>query len=396
MKILMLTPYLPYPLLSGGQIRTYNLLKNLSRKHSITLFSFIRNEEEKKYLKELSKYCHKVKVFKRRPAWDYRNVILSGFTAYPFLVAIYLSNKLRTAITRELKAEDYDLIHAETFYVMPNIPKIKTPILLVEQTIEYLGYQTFAKQTKALPLKPLLYFDVHKIKFWEKYFWKKADQLITMSKEDKKFITSLTGGKINIDVVANGVDIDHFEKTKKTTPKHPTVLFVGNFKWLPNLDAATFLVNQVWPQVLKKLPQAKLKIVGANPTREIKKLSQVENVSVTGDIPDIRDAFKDALVMLSPVRNGRGTRYKILESMATKTPVVATHLGVEGLGIKPGVHALVSDDPKKLAELTVKVLNDKKLAKKLSENGKKLVTQKYNWQTISANLDKIYKTLGKK
>lgn len=396
MKILMLTPYLPYPLLSGGQIRTYNLLKNLSRKHSITLFSFIRHQDEKKHLKELNKYCHKVKVFKRRPAWDFKNIILAGFTPYPFLVAIYLSNRLRQAVAQELKAEKYHLIHAETFYVCPNIPKTRTPILLVEQTIEYLGYQTFARQTKILPLKPFLFFDVVKIKFWEKHFWKKANQLITMSKDDKKFIASQTHGKINIDVVANGVDIKHFEQIKKVIPAKPTVLFVGNFKWLPNLDAATFLATQVWPQVLKLKPQAQLKIVGANPTKDIRRLGEIKNVSVLGDIADIRDAFKDASVMLSPVRNGRGTRYKILESMATKTPVVATHLGVEGLDIKPGEHALVSDDPKKLASLTAKVLNNKKLAQKLSDNGKKLVTTKYNWLTISANLDKIYQTLGNK
>ena len=80
MKILMLTPYLPYPLHSGGQIRSYNLLKDLSKKHQITLFSFIRSENEKKHIKELKKFCHHVKVFKRRKAWDPRNIILSGLT----------------------------------------------------------------------------------------------------------------------------------------------------------------------------------------------------------------------------------------------------------------------------------------------------------------------------
>src|SRR3990167_3248124 len=138
MKILMLTPYLPYPLLSGGQIRSYNLLKNLSRKHDITLFSFIRKNEEQAHIPELQKFCRKVVVFKRRPAWDIRNLIISGLTAYPFLVSIYISHTLRTQVTKELQDNDYDLIHAETFYVMPNIPKTNIPTLLVEQTIEYL------------------------------------------------------------------------------------------------------------------------------------------------------------------------------------------------------------------------------------------------------------------
>ena len=390
----MLTPYLPYPLLSGGQIRTYNLLKNLKTKHDITLFSFIRKEEERRYIPHLKKFCRSVQVFKRRSAWDLRNIALATFTTYPFLVAIYLSNQLRSSVARELETNRYDLIHAETFYVMPNIPKTKTPILLVEQTIEYMGYHTFAKQSKLFPVKPLLFFDVAKIKYWEKYFWKKASRLITMSHEDKKFIQALTQEKINIDVVANGVDISHFNQVKKTKGKRPVVLFVGNFKWLPNKDAAIFLVEDIWPLIREKIPKASLLIVGANPTDEIKKLAAVSGVSVQGNIPDIRTAFSKASVMLSPVRNGRGTRYKILESMATETPVVATHLSVEGLDIKPGKHALVSDDASQLAEYTVKVLTTPKLQKKLSQSGKRLVTKKYNWKTISLDLDSIYRELG--
>ncbi len=395
MKILMLTPYLPYPLLSGGQIRTYNLLKNLSSKHDITLFSFIRKQPERRFIPELAKFCRQVKVFIRRPAWDLRNLLLAGFTSYPFLVAIYLSRKLKTQVSQALATQKYDLIHAETFYVMPNIPKTSTPIILVEQTIEYLGYQTFANQTKLFPLKPFLLFDVLKIKYWEKHFWRKAQRLVTMSQEDKTFILDSTHQKIQVDVVANGVDIDYFDQTRKVSSPNSTVLFVGNFKWLPNRDAATFLARTIWPLIKSRLPQARLKIVGANPTREIKSLANIDGVSVTGDVPDIRTAFSNATVLLAPIRNGRGTRYKILESMASQTPVVATNLAVEGLNIKPGIHALISDHPHTLADYTLKVLRDAQLRTKLAENGSQLVKKQYDWRKISRDLDRIYQELGK-
>lgn len=394
MKILMLTPYLPFPLLSGGQIRTYNLLKNLKDTHDITLFSFIRKEKERDFIPELEKFCSKVRVFKRRPAWDLRNLMLAGFTSYPFLVAIYLSRHLRSAMKRELETEKYDLIHAETFYVMPNIPSTSISTLLVEQTIEYLGYQTFAQQTKFLPLKPFLFFDVAKIKYWEKYYWKKANRLATMSSEDKSFIQKLTKKQINIDVVANGVDIQYFSKVKKQKTKHPIVLFVGNFKWLPNKDAAKHLVNDIWPHIRTRIPQARLWIVGANPTSEIKKLGKIAGVKVEGEIADIRTAFSRASIMLAPIRNGRGTRYKILESMAAKTPVVATKLSVEGIDVTDNKDVLISDDPLKLADYTVKVLNNQKLQDKLRKNGAKLIAQKYNWKKISKSLDNIYQQLG--
>src|SRR3990170_2649779 len=128
MKILMITPYLPYPLVSGGQIRTYNLLKNLAHKHQITLASFIRSPEEKKYIRELEPYCQKVIIFKRRKAWSPINILLSALTPFPFLVCIYFDIRIRRIIREELNRQKYDLIHAETFYVMPNIPKTKIPI----------------------------------------------------------------------------------------------------------------------------------------------------------------------------------------------------------------------------------------------------------------------------
>jgi hypothetical protein len=169
----MLTPYLPYPLVSGGQIRTYNLLKNLSRQHQITLFSLIKDDNEKQYLKELEPFCQKIEVFKRTfSPWHPKNILRAGFTLYPFLVTRNLVNATKGAVAREISLQHYDLIHAETFYMMPNIPQTNIPVILVEQTIEYLGYQSYTSKTKLWPIKPLLNLDILKIKYWEKYYWK--------------------------------------------------------------------------------------------------------------------------------------------------------------------------------------------------------------------------------
>ena len=248
----MLTPYFPYPLHSGGQIRSYNLLKNLSKKHEITLFSFIRSKNEEKHIKELKKFCHDVKIFKRRKAWDPRNIILSGLTLYPFLVSIYFSKHVKKAILKELQNYNYDLIHAETFYVMPNLPNsVKIPTLLVEQTIEYAVYQRYVKDFNFFLLKPLLYFDVFKIKFWEKYYWNRATRLVAMSNSDKTIMQRFVKGR-KVNVVANGVDVKHFSAKCRSSsgrnlqkPKTPTILFVGNFKWLPNKDDVIKAVKKV-------------------------------------------------------------------------------------------------------------------------------------------------------
>jgi len=396
MKILMLTPYLPYPLLSGGQIRTFNLLKNLKNRHEITLFSLIKDDEERQYIPKLQELCKKVVLLKRtKNPWDLRNVLLAGFTAYPFVVTRNMPVKAARLIDRELKQNNYDLIHAETFYMMPNIPKTKVPTLLVEQTIEYLGYQSYANKTKFWPIKPLLYVDIAKIKFWEKYYWQQATRLVTMSDEDKRFISREVGKKIAIDVVANGVDMDFFARAKKDYPEDPTVLFVGTFKWLPNADAVEFLVEEIWPHIIKQIPNAKLHIVGFSPNNKIINYGKKLSIKISGGIADIRDAYRKAHVLLAPIRSGKGTRYKVLEAMAMGLPVVGTPLSVEGLDVRPGIEALVANSPKGLAQKTVQLLKDKALQQTLAKNGKVLVTNKYDWKIISRELDRIYQDLGR-
>src|SRR3989339_355319 len=383
MKVLMLTPYLPYPLVSGGQIRTYNLLKHLSKNHEITLFALIKDEGERQHLSELQKYCQKIKLFKRtKNPFVLRNILLAGFSPYPFVVPRNLPLGMRKAVQAELSREHYNLIHAETFYMMPNIPATTVPIILAEKTIEYLGYQDYMKKANPL-LRPILALDVMKIKYWERYFWNKADKLITMSEEDKRFIEQELGIKKNISVVANGVDLEFFSKVKKSLPKDPTVLFVGTFKWLPNIEAVDEIVRKIWPGVSRSIPQAKLKIVGFSPTDKIKSYGEDPSIEVLGGIDDIRDAFAAAHVLLAPIRSGKGTRYKVLEAMITGTPVAATTLAVEGLELKNGREVLIADTPASLAKETVKLLKNASLQSKLALAGKQIVRQGYSWDIIA-------------
>ena len=394
MKILMITPYFPYPLVSGGQIRTYNLLKNLSSKHEITLASFIRDPTEIQYLNRLKPFCKKIIVFKRRKAWSPVNILLSIITPYPFLVSIYFDPFVKGQIKKELLRENYDLIHAETFYVMPNIPKTNVPVFLVEQVIEYLVYQRFVECLTPflLPLKPFLFLDVFKIKFWERHYWQKAKRLAAMSAQDQKFIQNYNP-KLTVDVVANGVDIDFFAQTKRKKLPVPTVLFIGNFKWLPNRDATKYLVEEIWPLIKKEIENCQLWIVGRNPPADIKKY-QSQDIKVDGKVGDIRSAYGSSSVLLAPIRNGRGTKYKILEAMATKTPIVGTSLAIEGIDAKNNNQVYIADNPEDLAQKTVNILKNPAIGEKLAQAAYLLVGQAYNWQIISSKLDRLYQEVG--
>jgi polysaccharide biosynthesis protein PslH len=309
---------------------------------------------------------------------------------------MYQSPELKSALTAEIATGKYNLIHAETFYVMPNIPQTSLPIILVVQTIEHLGYKEFTKRLGNPLLKPFFYWDVQKIKHWEELYWRTASRLIAMSDEDKSYIQRRTPDVGDISVVANGVDVEFFNEVPKSLSDEFVVLFVGTFKWLPNVEAVTYLVENVWEKIKLTIPKAKLWIVGNSPTDKIQSyMANDTSIVVKGRVSDIRDAYKRANVLLAPVWSGKGTRYKILEAMATATPIVATPLAVEGLAVENGVHALLGKTSQELADATIRLYQDKKLAASLAQNGKRLVASNYEWESIAQKLDQVYQGVGR-
>ena len=143
------------------------------------------------------------------------------------------------------------------------------------------------------------------------------------------------------------------------------------------------------------MPSAKLLIVGNSPTAKALSYQQKDSsITVIGGIPDIRDAYAKAHVLLAPVFSGKGTRYKILEAMATGTPAVGTKIALEGLNITPGKQAIVANTAEEMATAVHNVVSHPKLQQQLAHNGKKFVSEKYDWKTISTKLDKIYRQVG--
>lgn len=395
MKLLMLTPYLPYPLLTGGQTRSYNLIKRLSSLgHQITLFCLVKNEDERKYAGELEKFCEEVKVFKRsEKPWTIKNILKAGMSFYPFLVIRNWAKGEKGAIEEKIKEEKFDLIHAETFYVMPHIPRTSIPILLVEQTIEYLVYRHFADKFKIPFIKQLLYIDVAKMKFWELKYWRRARKVVAMSDDDKKMMLHELKD-LDVDIVPNGVDSDFFGKSIAVKSKEQIVLYLGNFTWLQNREAVEVLINKVWPKIKSGLPDTKLWIVGKDAENFFSNL-QSSDIEVM-EVLDVRTAYQKASVLVAPIYGGGGTRYKNFEAFASGLPVVTTSIGIRGTSAVDGVNVIIRDNPDEIASAAVKLLTDKELYKKISENARKMVREEYDWDPIARNLSKIYEDLGKK
>ncbi|MDO8639150.1 MAG: glycosyltransferase family 4 protein [Candidatus Daviesbacteria bacterium] len=390
MKILMLTPYLPFPPSSGGQIRSFNLIKQLSKKHQITLYSLIKYDEEKEYVKELEKYCEQVKIFERpQTPWTFSNILRTGLSLYPFLVIRNFSEKEKKDVANILEREKFDIIHAETFYVCPHIPNTNIPIVLVDQTIEFQVYQHFVDDFKYFFLKPILWIDVLKIKFWETHYWKKAARAIAVSASDANKMMKLVPG-LKVSVIPNGAGEDLMEDVPIHFSK--TLLFMSNYDWMQNIEAARILVQEVFPRVLEQVPDAKLRIAGQH-TEKICDLAS-DNVEIIDleieDIKGVKKAYHESGILVAPLYGPGGTRLKILGAMAAKLPVVTTNIGIEGISAENGVSALYGESPKELAQLVITLLEDKDLYKKIALNARKLVEEKYSYQAISKKLDEVY------
>jgi len=397
MKILMVTPYVPYPPSSGGQIRTFNLLKHLSVDNDITLVALYKNESEKKYYSYLNSYCKKIYLCQRpKKPWTLKTIYRTLTSFSPFLVVRNFSSEAESIIKHLLKIEKFDVIHAETFYVMPHIPETKIPIVLVEQTIEYNVYKHFVA---SLPFyyRMFLYFDIDimKLKYWERFYWKKADIVVAVSYPDEKIIKSQEED-IKTSVVPNGAGDEMI--VPMLLPKNlkkPIIFFQGNFFWLQNVEAALFLIEKIYPLLAQKMPDVEVIIAGQN----AEKIGSINNQKIkiinilSDDIQKVRELFNQATLFIAPIFGPGGTRLKLLASMGSGVPVISTKTGVEGLEVFDNQQILIAEEPQEFIDKISMILKDKVLYEKIRKNAYQLVKEKYQWKKIAGKLKTVYRNL---
>lgn len=394
MKILMLVPYLPYPPFEGGQIRSYKLIKLLSEKHDITLVCFTRQHNTPDQIEHMRRFCKKIIVIERGKTWTLKNILRTGFSPYPFLINIYFSPKTRRLLADELAHTHYDLIHAEMFYTLPYLPEHHIPTILVEQTIMSRVFSHQVKTDKRFWFKPLMAIDILKMQFWEKYYWKRVDKVVTVSEEDAAVIQRMIPG-IKIDIVPNGVGED-FSNMPRLTHYNHTLYYMGDYKWIQNWEAVDLLAKKVFPLVKKEIPDAKLVIAGKFPTSEVRALAgpDIEVLEFKGnDGQSVVDACLKSGLFVAPMYAPGGTRLKILASMAAMMPVVTTPIGAEGYGAVDGESIMIGESLADIAAQAIKILKDRALYEKVAKNARRLVDTKFTWGPIAKKLENIYNSV---
>lgn len=378
----MVSSYLPYPLFNGGNIRLYNLLKHLSKKNQITLICEKRNYQTQIDINEVKKFCKEVITVPRKKQWSLSNILKSTFSLNPFLLVGHTNPEMKKAIERSLIENHFDLIHIETFYVFQNLPSTELPVVLVEHNIEYLVYKRYVDQSPFW-LRPFLNLDIRKLKIKENYFWRKATKLVAVASSEKEIMDQ------NSTIVPNGVDIEKFKfknPKEKIGEKEKLILFIGDFKWIENRDSIEWILKKIWPKINQQF-NIKLWVVGREIPESIKKM-ETKNVIFDENVLNTQKAYEKSYILLSPIKVGGGTSFKILEAMASGVPVVTTTLGASG--ITDGSELISADSDKEIVDKVEELLLNPTLYEKTSQKARKLAEERFNWESIAVKLEKVY------
>ncbi|OGS25456.1 MAG: hypothetical protein A2297_06970 [Elusimicrobia bacterium RIFOXYB2_FULL_48_7] len=399
MNILFLTHSFPYPIDEGIKLMAYNLIKELSARHKVSLLSLIESEAENKHALELKRYCQKVEtvhhVLPRSPKQRLFNTL---FQKEPFNILQFYSLDFAVKLKQMLNEEKYDLVHfnfMNTTFYRNDIPEDMPCVFCSYDAMSMHFFRNISAEKSAMK-KFYLRNQWKKLERYEIAMLPRFNRTVVVSPVDRDWFLDLFKGiqkKPDISIVPIGVDPDYF-KPVFMEDDYPSVIFRGIMGFLPNIDAALYFQKEIFPAISREIPETKYYIVGKNPTEEVRAASNSRKVVVTGYVDDIRPYIAKATVNVCPMRVGTGMKYKIIESMALGTPTVATAFSCAGIPeLKHGENIMIADTPEEFARSVVMLLKDKNLRLKLSENGRKMVSANYTWKKVAEKFENIYQEI---
>ncbi len=383
MRIALFTPYLPYPPDTGGKIRSYHLLRALTRRFDVDLYTaHYVNAPSQAVVDALQKDCREVVSFHLKKSWRTRDRIRRVLIPLPRPAQhFHTADSLEQAQTY-LRARDYDLLVADEMCMTPYVElALELPKITIRHKVDYAHYRQMAQARPWGLEKVLDYIEAIKLRRYSRSKMPTFDAFLACSEEDAALI-HCDAPDVPALVIPNGVDLSTFVPSEGGKAEKPTLLYVGSMFYYPNIDAVEFFFESIFDAVKQSVAGVKIQIVGHKPPPAIQQLGERASVEVTGSVPDVRPYYQGADVFVVPLRLGGGTRLKIVEAMAMRIPVVSTTVGAEGLDISPGENILIADDPGAFAKAVVRLLSDSDLYQRIVDGGQ-VLAQRYDWSELT-------------
>lgn len=394
MKLLVVMANYPFPPRTGSAIVAYNSMKQLSKRHClqfICLEPMVKRAEPADFVSRME-LISKKKKSKLTKWFVYLFYMCMGI---PPSVSADASREMTKKVRDEIQGGKFDAIlmfeMSAIQYCPPSsfhklVVNIEDPQSLKFNRIIELSIWSLWQRVKLFALEKSTFFYermvLHRV---AKVFLLSEADILDMQKQ---------GGHKNLACVPYGVEQRSSTEITAYEDRESTIVFSGNMFHPPNVDAGLFLLNDIFPLILRECPSAVLWIIGANPDARIYEAAAEfgKQVLITGRVDDVAEYIKRATVSICPVRLKIGVQTKILEALSWGTPVVTTSAGNGGIGGVSGTHLWVEDGADLLAKRVCDLLQGRGW-KKMSETGRMLVAERFTWEGSVAQLERHLETL---
>jgi glycosyltransferase involved in cell wall biosynthesis len=396
-KILWVKANKILPVHSGGDLRSFNILRQLAVRDEVIFFSYYDEGADPDYEKNLQEQlpgavC--VNTGRRQASRLARGMdyLLRLPQSAPYAVSRFGSGKVQQRLKRCLTEKRPDVVVCDFLDAAVNFPEqVTIPAVLFQHNVESEIWRRHATNGSG-PARKLIYgLEFSKMLRYEQKMVQRFDHVIAVSEHDKKLMKAWVD-PARITVVPTGVDTGQFCPGPQPEQEKPLVVFVGAMDWEPNIDAAKYFCAEIWPLVLAKVPDAKFRIVGRNPDRRVQALAG-NTVEVTGRVLSVVEHLRAAAVVVVPLRVGGGTRLKIYEAMAVGKAVVSTSVGAEGLDVHHGRDMILADSPVEFAESVITLLRDPDLRSRQGRAAAE-VAANYGWPRIARKFGEVLQGLA--
>jgi sugar transferase (PEP-CTERM/EpsH1 system associated) len=385
---------------TGGKIRSYYILRELAKRHSVTFFSFYA-EHPGDIHHQLTQFferlvCIPLRIPIPRSRGEFFHYARHMFSPLPYSIAKHSQPKVVAALRNLLEAESYDVIICDFVVAGGVIPWASScPKILFTHNIEAQIWRRHFERAPSPIWKGVTLSEYRKMLRYEHFCLQNAQHVLAVSENDKDaFARSID--KDRITVIPTGVDTEYFRPVAGDDGQPPELVFTGAMDWLANVDAILYFARDILPLIRRKIPQVTITVAGRLPSPRLLAIAHAdEHIQVTGSVDDIRPYIAKASVYVVPLRIGGGTRLKIFEAMAMGKATVSTTIGAEGLPVTDGKEILIADSPEGFAHAVVSLLCQPEQRRQLGLSARRLVEQKYGWSIVSDLFDEVLRRVAR-